>query len=247
MYQEYLPHPSLAQYIEVYWMSNGFVESEMTQRILPDGCVDIIISLGENKKSEMKLFTPYIVGTMTTFLDVEYMGDVRMLGIRFCPGGIAALTPTPIYEFTNTRIDILSFDSILDEYFYSKMNDLISIQDFLTHLNCYFYQKFLVGLEIDERINYAISLIKQENGNLPISFISSQTCLSERQFERRFKSAIGISAKMFSRIIRFNHTRHYLKSTTDNLTETALSCGYTDHSHLIRDFKQLSGALPIDR
>jgi len=65
---------------------------------------------------------------------------------------------------------------------------------------------------LDERIDYAVSLIKQGKGNTPIPFIAEQACLSKRQFERRFLAGIGISPKVFSRIVKFGNTRRLLKS-----------------------------------
>jgi Transcriptional regulator containing an amidase domain and an AraC-type DNA-binding HTH domain len=69
--------------------------------------------------------------------------------------------------------------------------------------------------------------------------------LSKRQFERTFKNAIGISPKLFSRIIKFKNSVNYLRSSsTNSLYNVAIDCGYYDHSHLIKDFKEFGGTLP---
>ena len=46
-YREYPPCSALDEYIECYWSREARVggESPTTQRVLPDGCVDILFDL----------------------------------------------------------------------------------------------------------------------------------------------------------------------------------------------------------
>lgn len=238
MYIEYLPHPLLIPYIETYWSSTDFAEKEVKRRVLPDGCVDIIFSFHRQS-------LPHIVGTMTTFLEVEYQGEVRFVGIRFKPGGITAFTRVPVNEFTDSRVELFSIESVFDKSFSEDISWERSTTDIISSVDNYLLSKLSMLFVLDKRIEFAVSLIKQGKGNIPIRFIAEQACLSKRQFERRFLSDIGISPKAFSRIIKFKNTHHLLKSgANQSLFDLAVDCGYYDHAHLIKEFKQLSGSLP---
>jgi AraC-like DNA-binding protein len=71
--------------------------------------------------------------------------------------------------------------------------------------------------------------------------------LSERTLERRFKQSIGISAKLFSRICRFQESLNQLrKNKYDKLSDIAYENGYADQSHFIRSFKEFTGVSPFD-
>jgi transcriptional regulator GlxA family with amidase domain len=71
--------------------------------------------------------------------------------------------------------------------------------------------------------------------------------LSERRFIQVFSAHIGLTPKMFCRVLRFQHVREVVnRAATLNWAQVALTCGYYDQSHLIRDFQQLSGLCPSD-
>jgi transcriptional regulator GlxA family with amidase domain len=99
----------------------------------------------------------------------------------------------------------------------------------------------------DGQITRAVDLIRLANGQLPIAAVAPDVCLCQRHFERKFKSAIGISPKLFAKIFRFKHALRRLKSDPrEDLLDVAVACGYHDHSHLIKDFKALSGDAPTN-
>lgn len=240
MYIEHLPHPYLNRYIETYWSSTDFAEKEVKRRVLPDGCVDIIFSFHRQS-------LPHIVGTMTTFLEIAYLGEVRFIGIRFKPGGITAFTRVPVNEFTDSQVELFSTESVFDESFSEDILWKSSTKDIISSVDNYLLSRLPKLFLLDERIDYAVSLIKQGKGNTPIPFIAEQACLSKRQFERRFLAGIGISPKVFSRIVKFGNTRRLLKSGANrSLFDLAVDCGYYDHAHLIKEFKRLSGSLPSE-
>jgi AraC-like DNA-binding protein len=66
-------------------------------------------------------------------------------------------------------------------------------------------------------------------------------CLSLRQFERNFRIRVGISPKLFIRIVRFEYAMKIKNSYPDkSWSEIALECGYTDSSHLLKEFKEFA-------
>ena len=69
--------------------------------------------------------------------------------------------------------------------------------------------------------------------------------LSPRQFERRFADVLGISPKLYARIIRFEAAvRKRAFSSGVNWTTVAHDLGYHDQMHMIHDFQLLSGETP---
>jgi len=63
-------------------------------------------------------------------------------------------------------------------------------------------------------------------------------CLSLRQFERNFITRVGISPKLFIRIVRFEYAMKIKNECPGKAwSEIAQECGYTDSSHLLKEFK----------
>ena len=74
---------------------------------------------------------------------------------------------------------------------------------------------------------------------------AEMACLSLRQFQRNFINRVGIPPKLFSRIVRFEHVLKLKREAVDkSWIATAVDCGYTDASHLFREFKEFAHFAP---
>jgi AraC-like DNA-binding protein len=71
--------------------------------------------------------------------------------------------------------------------------------------------------------------------------------MSVRSFERRFIEQVGVSPKLYSKLLRFNEAM-IMKSMhpKKSWTSIAYECSYYDQMHLIKDFKQFSGYTPTE-
>jgi hypothetical protein len=107
-YEEHRPPPDLAGEIECFWLLTGHAAegSAPAERIVPDGCVELIVHLadpfvresdGQDREVQP---TGFVVGEMTRPIFVAPTGAVRTLGVRFRPGhallgGRGRLAPRP--------------------------------------------------------------------------------------------------------------------------------------------------------
>ncbi|MFT3738773.1 MAG: helix-turn-helix transcriptional regulator [Breznakibacter sp.] len=247
VYREYQPHVMLDRYVETYWTVQGFLDEGEYHRVLPDGCVDIIFSFtANNHPSGLLPFVPNVVGTMTCYSQGYYPSDVDFLGIRFKPAGITAFIRSPINEFTDRRIDLALVDgSLFDDYFHMDLPGKTSVGEKIEHIDAYFIRKLKYVFGLEPQIVHAVDLIKRTKGLLSPTDIASKVCLSPRHFERKFKSAVGISPKTFSKVTKFGHSISYLKKHPgESLFSVAVDCGYYDHAHMIREFQFMSGSSP---
>jgi len=66
-----------------------------------------------------------------------------------------------------------------------------------------------------------------------------------RTLERNFKQSSGHTVKDVSGLMRFEQVRNHLWNHPDtNLAALAHDLGYTDQSHLSREFRRYSGTTP---
>ncbi|PST84142.1 hypothetical protein C7T94_05280 [Pedobacter yulinensis] len=89
----------------------------------------------------------------------------------------------------------------------------------------------------------AVQQIISMQGLADIGALTRQQFISQRQFERRFKTLTGFSPKMFSRIVRFEACIAKAAAAS-SLTSLSVASGYYDQSHMIRDFIEFSGGSP---
>lgn len=240
-YREYQPDALLSPYIETYWISNGFTGEGKSYKILPDGCVDIIFSADKTQDT----FYAGIIGTMTTFLNVNYPDSLQMFGIRFKPTGITAFTRVPVEEFTDRNVELELVETLFCKSFCETLSEKQSTEEIIKHADNYLINRRPYLYQSDKQIIRAVDLIYLAKGQLTLSETASDVCLCQRHFERKFKSSIGVSPKTFARIIRFKHALQSLRNHPhQDLLTIAVECGYYDHTHLIKDFKILSGNTP---
>jgi len=246
MYNEYDPHTLLSPYIDKYWVAQGVFSGEYCFKVFPDGCIDLIVAFGSSAQTrQRKEGQAFVVGTYTSFTEQCFNGSADMFGIRFKPAGITAFLLAQIFEFTNGLIDMPYQNSLFDHEFSAFLPDTENRLKQIAHIENYLISKLPDLYTIDKRISYAIDLVKLKNGNITPTELADKACMSIRQFERKFKSITGVSPKTYTRIARFNYTRHYLQVNKEqNLLTTAFDCGYYDHAHLIKDFQEFAGELP---
>jgi AraC-like DNA-binding protein len=87
--------------------------------------------------------------------------------------------------------------------------------------------------------------MREANGAMPVSQVAAAAHATVRTLERNFKQSSGHTVKDVSALIRFEQARNQLwLNPATNLAGLAHELGYTDQSHLSREFKRYSGTTP---
>ena len=87
--------------------------------------------------------------------------------------------------------------------------------------------------------------MREANGTMPVSQVAAAAHATVRTLERKFKQSSGYTVKDVSALMRFEQVRNQLWHYPDsNLAGLAHELGYTDQSHLSREFKRFSGTTP---
>lgn len=97
----------------------------------------------------------------------------------------------------------------------------------------------------DLLVEESLRLIDMHIGSLRVKDLLNTFHLSERQFERRFRQAVGLAPQAYLRVKRFNAAIHLIKTRRfARLTDVAADLHFTDQPHLIHDIKAFSGMTP---
>lgn len=81
-------------------------------------------------------------------------------------------------------------------------------------------------------------------GEIVTEELATMAGLSVSHFERRFRLAFGSSPRQYLIRIRVEHAATMLRSTDQNITEIAQSCGFYDHAHFSRSFQRVMSMAP---
>jgi len=250
LYREIQPTPALARFVECFWTleNDGSTTVAQPERLLPDGCVELILNFGERFREhkddgeEERQPQHLLVGQMTRPILIAPTGSVQLLGIRFHPGGTFPFFGIPMQELTNrvTDLEALSseFQSELircgDEA--SSLLKIAMVEKLLIErVRCYKHDPRLVSL---------VTKLVQNGGQVSVDQLATDAGLSSRQLERRFLLEVGIGPKLLSRILRFQQIFRAVDRHDEGWAAVAAECGYYDQAHLIRDFREFARQTP---
>lgn len=97
----------------------------------------------------------------------------------------------------------------------------------------------------DILVEESLRLIHKNIASIHVKYLLEYLHLSERQFERRFIQAVGLSPQVYIRVKRFNEAIRLIKTRQfARLTDVACALNFYDQSHLIHDIKAFSGMTP---
>lgn len=98
---------------------------------------------------------------------------------------------------------------------------------------------------VSEKLKLAVRLMEQ-NLERPLSThdLAGAVGISGRQLERLFERHLQTSPKQYYTEMRLQRARNLLMQTDASVTEVAMSCGFSSHSHFTRRYKQTYGTTP---
>jgi len=95
------------------------------------------------------------------------------------------------------------------------------------------------------QLNRALEHIRAHYGEkIGVETLASAAGMSLRSFERHFQNALGCTSVTYLRRVRINAVCRAIVSTARSLSQISLSCGYSDQSHMTREFRKLVGVTP---
>ena len=252
-YQEFSPCNVLAEYIYCYWIATTprCLESVSMTRIIPDGCIELIFNLGgslyqcSQKTSRFPLPSSFVVGAMKASRMIEMAGCVGILGVRFKPGGAVPFFRVSAQRLTNR---IILLEDILDKGVRSIGYRLVTEPTDTRKIAA--LENFLLTQLADREhrspvIQQATRTIIETRGQIPIKALETSLMISRRQLERKFLEAVGLSPKIYCRIIRmYSALCLVLNSPKPIWADIVYASGFYDQAHFIRECKSLIGLPP---
>ena len=239
-FRSFQPPALLKPAVRNYWTARGTLEANRELRVIPDGCIDIVVS----RNSSTASFTARIVGTMTRPLMETKKGFLEYLGVRFNPGGFSQFFPCSASEFTDRLVPLENLSGCSS--LHRQINQTENLPEVLEHLETYLMDHYRQGSQDTELANL-FAEIESSRWDGRLSDFVAIANYSERQLRRKFNEQIGVSPKMFCRIARFKNALKALRKPDHQSTlGIALDAGYYDQAHFTNDFTAIIGVSPLE-
>jgi len=250
----YKPKPPLSKFVDSFWLYEGYAPDARTERILPTGTLELAINLRQNELSFYDAERPENCTRLSGAVVSGASGrgftpakEAFIIGVHFKPGGAFPFLGLPAGDLADTHVDLETLwgpsagrlrERLCEARTYAERFQLL--QEALLSRLCH-------GVEQHYAVSAALEMFGMSQAGPRVREAAKYLGLSQRRFIQVFKSEVGITPKLFSRIQRFQQTRTFIQHNPSiNWADLAVDLGYFDQSHFIREFLEFSGLSPTD-
>jgi len=246
-HQEFEPPVELQDTIKCFWYNRrDFGELESGFEVLPDGYAEIIFHFGSGcsisyNGSLQPLPSPFMMGLLNQPVLFYTKNRLEIIGIRCFPWTVFDLLGLPSGK-DGLRIfehPIAQLQPTLNKWIHAGR-----IDEALAQVKQYFLDA-RSRIAIDSMLFKAGVAMREAKGTMSVSQVAAAAHATVRTLERNFSQSSGYSVKDVSILMRFEQVRNRLwLYPNSNIAGLAHELGYTDQSHLSREFKRYSGTTP---
>lgn len=223
-------------YVDKYFkLSHAASMGKSTSLVVPDCTTGIVyIERGSLSRTDdtFKEGDIFIFGQKTRSVEYIFEENSQIYGCKLAPTALNHLFGISAHEITDSfvNLDLIlpGMDRIKEHLILGELSPELHIQEEKTPI-------------IDLLLDY----IHQTKGLASIQELSTQFNIGYKKMERLFKKHVGITPKLYARIIRFNQTLK-LREEKKTLTSLAYESGFFDQNHFIKEIKRFTQKAPSE-
>jgi AraC-like DNA-binding protein len=215
--------------------------------VIPHPTCSLTVELGSHPRSGMPPGESVVVtGVCTRRFDVEVRGWGRVAGLRFRPGGLAALTGSPASAWTDRSV---AASEVLPTALVTDLADPDLADDGAGWAQT--AERGLAALAHDRpdpRYDLLLDVVADmlaDHSLLTVADVAARHGVTVRTLQRLFTHYVGVGPKWVLARYRMHDAVADLDAGwPGTLTELAVRYGWYDQAHFTRDFTALVGVTP---
>jgi AraC-like DNA-binding protein len=245
LHQEFPAPPALRDSVKCFWHNRrDFGATPSSFEVLPDGYAEVIFYFGggcsvDLNGSTQALPSLFMMGLLNRPVRLHTSGRFEVIGIRCFPWAVFDLLGLP-----SGAAEVHVFEHPLAQL-HPRLEQWLragQMEAALAELSRVLLE---ARSQLDGTLSRAGLAMREANGSLPVSEVAAKAHATVRTLERKFRHASGHTVKDVSGLMRFEQVRNRLwQQPRTSLAALAQELGYTDQSHLSREFKRYSGMTP---
>lgn len=246
----HIPSPPLADYVEMFWHWENYHPPHPRERILPNGMMEITISLSDapfriQDRQTHSIRKAMVGGMRSTPFIIDTMQPMSLLSVLFKPGGALPFFKVPGNELHNLHLPLEALWGWRAHDLYDQLLACSSPIGRFKVLERTLLAQLYHADEQHRAVRYALKLFRTTPNAPKISEVVDAISLSATRFIQVFREDVGMTPKQFCRVQRFQRAlRLIADQPTINRVDVALTCGYYDQSHFTNDFHHFAGIKP---
>jgi AraC-like DNA-binding protein len=179
---------------------------------------------------------------------IDAMQHELMIGAHFTPGGACAVLGAPGTELADAHVDL---GALVGHTSARELRErLCESPTHEARFRC-LEQTLMNQLQskspLHPGVQFALERFSATGSGASVAETVRASGLSHRRFLTLFTAQVGLSPKLFCRILRFRRLHDVAQHTRRiDWARLAQECGFFDQSHLAREFRKLAGITPTE-
>lgn len=248
------PPPPLSRFVELLWYYEEAPKPHQKERLMPDGCISLVINLQEDQirlydadevNKVQKLSGCTLGGPHSKSFLIDTDEQTCVVGVSFRAGGAGPFLNVPSDELQNQHMNLEDLWGRLARDLRERSLAAKSPRDKLRIVELMLLERAAGILDGQPVVEYAVENFLAQPATARIAQVAGETGFSSRRFIELFKQHVGMTPKLFCRVRRFQRVlRRITRGRPVNWSDVALDGGYFDQAHFIHDFRAFSGINP---
>lgn len=237
----------LAPYIDTLWACE--IENSCgLEQVLPNGRAQLLINLRHDALHNyhpsgllrQRATGMAVQAPSATPIVIDRAEQAKLCGVSFSPGGAFAFFGGAISESGSRLTDIVDLPWPDPWALHDRLRRAIQAAARLDLLEAALLGLAPISQSWDLRVRRACLLLMR---GVAVRDVAHRCNVSHQTLITRFSERTGLTPKTFSRIERFQQLLRN-RSGEQTWAEAALDAGFTDQSHMVRDFRSFAGVSP---
>jgi AraC-like DNA-binding protein len=234
-----LPTAALAGRVIDYY---GFGERTGTPRRRREGPgvdVVVVVAFEEHWLIDGVHRISFLAGMYDRQVTTEHPGRSLGMQINLDPLAARALVGLPLHELAHRTVPL---EDVIDEPL--LVERLATARDWegrFALLDAMLGRRLADARPLAE-VAWAWRQLRARQGDVAIGALATELGWSRKRLVARFRDQIGLTPKAAARMLRFERAR--VLAGTRPWADIALECGFSDQSHLINEFRAITGRTP---
>lgn len=237
------PSAALQGHVSGYYGFSEVTSAPVRRREGPRPDVVLIISFGEDWLIDGERFASFAGGLRDRQVTTEHGGRARGIHVDVAPPAAHALFDLPMHLLAGRQV---ALEDLLDEP--SLPDRLRQAGDWLTRfrlLDEVFAKRLAHAQPPSDSVVWAWRRLVETHGRVAVGALGEELGWSRKRLVARFREQVRVTPKAAARLIRFNRARTLAeREVRADWARIAVECGYYDQSHLINDFRAVTGRTP---
>jgi AraC-like DNA-binding protein len=249
-----LPRPSLQEYIQKYQIFRFVFSRNMDpppkfHAPRPEHCITFYTRdaqrFSSRKTKGILTYPSCTINGMYNFPIIRYGGyDFWAIKVVLQPTALHRILKVSMYEIANSYLNAEDVWGNCIVRMNERLSNMDNLNEMIAVIEAFFEDLVRKGTKASHPIDKASQfMLAQRQKSLP--WIADQSCLSVRQFIRKFEERVGVKPTIFSRLSRLDRAFRLKNNQPDlDWSSVAILTGYCDYQHMVKDFVEFTNLTP---